>query len=219
MWLLILLINTIGGRIIPAFTRNWLRIQRPELTNEKLPKNFGRVDLLATIVLIVFAAATLLFRTTPILSTLAICTSLLLLWRLIRWKGFYTFSNPLVWMMHIAYAWIPIGVFILALSYENLVPVSAGIHALTIGSIASMIVSVASRAALGHTNRALVAHPLLTTAIVLLSVAAIFRVAAAIIAVNVLMHGATLFWLLGFICFAVHYLPILLQPAKINSPG
>lgn len=219
LWLLILIINTIGGRIIPAFTRNWLRAHRPELTNEQLPKNFGRVDLIATIALIVFAAATLLFRTTSILSALAICTSLLLFWRLIRWKGFYAFADPLVWMMHLAYAWIPVGVFILALSYENLVPVSAGIHALAIGTIASMIVSVASRAALGHTNRALKAHPLLTTAIVLLSVATIFRIAAAILREELLMHGATLFWLLGFVCFAVHYLPILLQPAKINSPG
>jgi uncharacterized protein involved in response to NO len=77
-----------------------------------------------------------------------------------------------------------------------------------------MIVSVASRAALGHTNRPLIAHPLLTLAIVLISLAAMFRILASFSTHNSLfLSSAVVLWCIAFAAFTIRYLPILLFPA------
>jgi len=212
LWLFVLMINLIGGRIIPAFTRNWLRRTSPSISEQQLPASFAMTDIVATVALAAFALATLFPVDKLLLFALGLFTSLMQLWRLSRWQGIQTFNDPLVWMLHLAYGWIPLGILIFSFSQLGRLPVSAGIHALAIGTVASMIVSVASRAALGHTNRPLVAHPLLVTCIVLLSLAALFRVAAAISSAPIFMTAATLFWTTGFICFAVPYLSILLLP-------
>lgn len=214
MWLVLILINLIGGRIIPAFTRNWLLQRQAAPGGEStLPAAFGPIDLAATLALLLFAAISLL----PVPGWLALATgvvaALLQAWRLSRWQGHRTLSDPLVWMLHVAYAWLPLGLLLLACGLAGLLPVSAGLHALTAGTIAGMIVSVSSRAALGHTGRPLKSHPLLTLSFVLLTLAAASRVLASLTALPLLMQGATLLWLLAFAAFALRYAPILLRPA------
>jgi uncharacterized protein involved in response to NO len=120
-------------------------------------------------------------------------------------------------MMHLAYAWIPLGILLFAGGLKGMLPVSMGIHALGIGTVASMIVSVASRAALGHTNRPLIAHPLLTLSIVLIGLAALLRILASSSSTSMLLSAATVIWSVAFAAFAIRYLPILLFPAKGNS--
>ena len=126
---------------------------------------------------------------------------------------FYCRSDPLVWMMHLSYAWIPIGALLIGLGQTGSISISAGIHALTIGTVASMIVSVASRAALGHTGRPLQTHPLLTASIILIACSALSRIGAALFASDLLLTSATVLWLGGFLSFAIRYAPILLLPA------
>jgi uncharacterized protein involved in response to NO len=82
-----------------------------------------------------------------------------------------------------------------------------------------MIIAVSGRAALGHTGRALESHPLLTAAYVLITVAAICRVAATIgPGARVLLGVSAAAWFLGFVCFAWRYVPILTQP-RAQAPG
>jgi len=115
-------------------------------------------------------------------------------------------------MLHLSYAWIPLGVALMALASAGLLSPSAGIHALTTGAIAGMIVSMSSRAALGHTNRALVAHPLLTASILLLNLTALLRVGASIFNLSVLINFSALTWIVAFLCYGYVYVPILLGP-------
>jgi uncharacterized protein involved in response to NO len=213
IFLVVVMINLIGGRIIPAFTQNWLIKQQGELSGSQLPASFGFVDSAATLALIVFFLATLTAMNDRLILILAIVTSFLQAWRLLRWKGYLCLSDPLVWMMHLSYAWIPIGVLLIGFGQASYLSMSAGIHALTIGTVASMIISVASRAALGHTGRPLQTHPLLTGAIVLIALSALSRVGASILTSDLLMTSATAFWIGGFLCFAIRYLPVLLSPA------
>jgi uncharacterized protein involved in response to NO len=217
LWLIVLLINLIGGRIIPAFTRNWLKRHRPSLTDKQLPRPFGKVDLVASLTLPGFAILSLIQVSEPLLVASALIAAFFQIWRLLRWQGFRTFADPLVWMMHLAYAWIPLGILLFAGGLKGMLPVSMGIHALGIGTVASMIVSVASRAALGHTNRPLIAHPLLTLSIVLISLAALLRILASSSSSSMLLSAATVIWSVAFAAFAIRYLPILLFPAKGNS--
>lgn len=215
MWLVLIMINLIGGRIIPAFTRNWLLKRQPESQGEPaLPAAFGAIDVAATVTLMGFALISLLPVAGWIYLAIGMMAALLQIMRLSRWQGHRTLSDPLVWMLHVAYAWLPLGLLLLACGLAGLLPVSAGLHALTAGTIAGMIVAVSARAALGHTGRPLQSHPLLTLSFVLLTLAAITRVLASLTALPVLIQGATLLWLLAFLAFALRYGPILVRPMK-----
>lgn len=216
LWLVVLLVTIIGGRIIPAFTGNWLRRQAaqqqvPSLPS-RMPAAFNYIDFLAILMLLLFALCTLFPVGPYTVLVVGIIAAALHSVRLGRWLGHLTRSDPLVWML---YAWIPIGIALMALASAGWLAPSAGIHALTTGAIACMIVSVSSRAALGHTNRALVAHPLLTSSIVLLNLTAILRVSASIFNLPVLISISALTWIVAFVCYGYIYVPILLgSPSK-----
>ncbi|MFW2389417.1 MAG: NnrS family protein [Polyangiales bacterium] len=220
MWVVLLLVNLIGGRIIPGFTRNWLKRQmvNPQQKSLDLPAPFGRLDLIATWVLVAFALAHVLGAPGRWTAVLGLLASVLMFVRLSRWQGIHGGSEPLVWVLHIGFSWLPLGVLLLTFAQVGLLPRTAGIHALTSGAISTMIVAVASRAALGHTGRPLESHPLLTAAYVLITVAAICRVAATVgPAARVLLVASALSWTMGFLCFAWRYAPILTQPRVQRS--
>ncbi|MEX0965033.1 MAG: NnrS family protein [Pseudohongiellaceae bacterium] len=215
IWLVLMMINLIGGRIIPAFTRNWLLKQHPEYIPAQLPGAFNALDVAAGIALALFAVASLLPLPTELFLLLAVAAAVLQAWRLWRWQGFRTLAEPLVWMLHLSYAWIPLGVLLFGLGLAGYISGSAGIHTLTIGTVAGMIVSVSARAALGHTGRPLASHPLLNSTIVLLALATLTRVGAALFNSDFMMTIAAVFWLCGFFCFALRYVPVLVRPGVV----
>lgn len=221
LWLVVMLINLIGGRVIPAFTRNWLKRQLTEQKRQPatLPPVFDRFDLFTTWLMVAFAILHLVEAPSRGTAVVGLITSVLLFIRLTRWQGTRTGGEPLVWVLHVAFSWLPLGFLLLACAEVGLLPQTAGIHALTSGAITTMIIAVAGRAALGHTSRPLESHPVLTAAYVLITVAAICRVAATIgPGARALLAVSALAWCLGFVCFAWRYLPILTQPAPRSLP-
>lgn len=214
LWTVVLLVNLIGGRIIPAFTANWLRRRAKMVQGDPgpLPSGFDRFDALTTWLLAAFAFLHVSETAPRFASALGLVTGLLLLVRLARWQGHRTLREPLVWVLHLAFLWIPVGVLLLSAAGVGHVPRTAGMHALTVGAMATMIIAVAGRAALGHTGRALESHPLLTASYVLITLATITRVAA-----SGSVHARTLLtvsgaaWFLAFGCFTWRYFPILTE--------
>jgi len=104
---------------------------------------------------------------------------------------------------------------------SDTVPGSAALHALTVGAIGTMLLAVMSRAALGHTGRPLRAHAPTVGAYVLISVAAVLRVAAALIPsayMDLLMASSTA-WTVGFALFLWIYAPILVMSRPDGKPG
>lgn len=218
LWLVIILISVMGGRVIPAFTGNWLRLHAAQqgaapLTAKALPPAFNRLDLVSIVSLLVFALCTLMPAPAWLTFTSGLVAAALHAWRLSRWQGYRCLSDPLIWMLHLSYAWIPVGLALTACAAAGWLPVSAGLHALTVGCVAGMIISVSARAALGHSKRALRSHPLLTSAIVLVNLGAVLRVAAAISGMPLLMSMSALMWVFAFLCYGAVYVPILLVPA------
>ena len=221
LWLVVMLINLIGGRVIPGFTRNWLKRQLLEQKREPatLPPVFDRFDLFTTSLMVAFAVLHLLGAPSRWIAVLGLLTSVMLFIRLTRWQGIYTGSEPLVWVLHVAFSWLPLGFLFLAFAELGLLPRTAGIHALTSGAITTMIIAIAGRAALGHTSRPLQSHPVLTAAYVLITVAAICRVSATIgPGARALLAVSAVAWFLGFGCFAWRYVPILTQ-GKVQRAG
>ncbi len=149
----IMLISLIGGRIIPSFTRNWLAKQR----SEARPVVFNTFD---KVVLATSVAALALWVMLPqgaATGAALVAMGLLHLARMSRWSGRHTGAEPLVWILHVAYAFIPLGA--LALGVVLLVPGAGGAvaaqHLWMAGAIGTMTVAVMTRATLGHSGQAL----------------------------------------------------------------
>lgn len=213
--LVILLINLIGGRIVPAFTGNWLAMQARMQQREapQRPPAFGPIDKLATLATLAFALVFLWRESGAVTAVLGFIAAACQLLRWSRWRFYQTLSDPMVWILHVAYLWIPVGLALLGASALGSVPVSSGIHAFTTGAATSMIIAVSSRAALGHSNRPLANHPLLTACYISITLTAILRVVASVFPGDgSIMIAASIGWIIALGLFAWRYTPILLGP-------
>ncbi len=210
--LVVLMISLIGGRIIPSFTRNWLQKQG---ASGALPTQPDRFDLF-----VIAATALALFgwiaapEAAPA-GALLIAAGLLQAARLARWSGLRAARDPLVLILHVGYAWVPIGLILLGASViGTAVPRSAAIHALTAGAMGTMILAVMTRATLGHTGRELKAGALTACLYLLVTIGAALRVAAPMDLVDYRlgMELAALAWAGAFLLFLGVYGPILFRP-------
>ena len=133
--IVILLIGLVGGRIIPSFTLNWLKKQG----ESNLPASFGALDRGA---LGLAAAALAIWVVAPesLLGGAAlIAAGVASLVRLARWRGHLTLAEPLVWSLHLGFAWVGVGLLLVGLSaFLPDVPLAAGLHALTVGAMGGM---------------------------------------------------------------------------------
>ncbi|MCP1966604.1 NnrS family protein [Bradyrhizobium elkanii] len=211
--LVVTLVCVIGGRIVPSFTRNWLSSQKPG----RLPVPFNRFDA-ATI--IVGAGAMGAWAAVPsgraVAGALGIAGVLHVI-RLVRWAGHRTISDRLVLILHVAYAFVPAGFFLAALSSLDLVAPSAGVHAWTGGAIGSMTIAVMTRASLGHTGQALSASTATQAVYASIIVAALARICASVepaYSIPLLMI-AGIAWTGAFLGFALAYAPLLCSARKL----
>jgi uncharacterized protein involved in response to NO len=129
--------------------------------------------------------------------------------RLARWQPLQTFSEPLVWSLHLGFLWVPLG--LLLLGGANLapawLPATAGLHALGAGAIGSMTLAVMTRATLGHSGRALHADAVTATIYLAIAAAAALRVTAALLpdAYFTLLWLSGITWTLAFGLFVAVY--------------
>jgi uncharacterized protein involved in response to NO len=122
-----------------------------------------------------------------------------------------------VLVLHIAYAFIPVGFLLTGLAAFDVVPASAGIHAWTGGAIGSMTLAVMTRATLGHTGRMLKASIGTQGLYAAVIVAALMRICASLSPehMQVLLAAAGIGWTFAFLGFAVLYGPALYAPRAV----
>ncbi|WP_417844077.1 NnrS family protein [Thalassospira sp.] len=214
IFIFLVLIALIGGRIIPGFTRNWL-IRAGKLPGMAEPVSFNRFDALCMGTLI--ASAILAF--TPWQQGAGIVlmvTAVLHYARLGRWRGIHTTREPLVIMLHAAYFWLPTSLLLMgfALLRPDLYSLNDALHAGGAGAMACMIMAVGGRAALGHTGRALAAGQVFTIGFSLIWLATALRLIAPVAgnAYLTVLAAATLCWVGGWLLFVLRYAPILIGP-------
>ncbi|MEZ5565950.1 MAG: NnrS family protein [Gammaproteobacteria bacterium] len=217
--LFLLLITVIGGRIIPAFTGNWLRGRG----RQNLPRSIPWVEKLIVPVVILTgiidtfgAASGMQPRTLSIIvGTFALAAALLHMVRLSGWQGLATGAEPLVTILHVAYAWLPIGYLLLSLGDLGLsLPRSAALHALTMGGVGGMILAVTTRVALGHTGRPLKAGRLTVVAYIVFNIGVLVRILSPLVPVAyfTFIDVAAAAWLVAFGLFLVGYWRALVLP-------
>lgn len=182
-----------------------------------MPVQGTRVDaaaLGATLVALVSWVAAPQGPATP---WLALAAGLALGLRLSRWCGLATLSEPLLFALHAGYGWLAAGLLLLGLNgVAPFLPATAALHALTAGAIGTMTLAVMTRATLGHSGLALQAGPAIRAAFVLVSVAALLRVASplagGVAASLTLLAGAA--WSLAFLLFVASLArPLLALPS------
>ncbi len=209
---LLMLIALVGGRIIPSFTRNWLAKTRPTVA---APKGEGPYDVavmaIAGTALVSWMAAPEARATAWALAVGGIA----LLWRLARWQGMYTLSEPLLAILHLGYLWLALGMALLGLDgILGILPAGGALHALTVGAIGTMTLAVMTRASLGHTRRPLSAGVGTCTIYALVTVAAVLRVlayfAGAQYALALWLSAGS--WCAAFGLFAILYGRVLARP-------
>ena len=210
-----LLIALIGGRVTPSFTRNWLMQRAPG----PLPAPSDRADMAALILTALAAAAWVIAPQAPLAGALLSVSGLAALARLARWQGLRTLAEPLVWSLHLGYAWLGVGLTLIGLTIlaPDIVPRTAGVHALTAGAVGVMTLAMMTRATRGHSGRARVADGWTLAIYLLVNAAALVRVGAGFggPASTVLLATSGVLWSAAFGGFALAYGPMLLGwPAR-----
>ena len=204
------MVMLIGGRIVPSFTRNWLARVNPG----RMPASFGTFDTVSMALAVTSLAAWILAPGSVAVGAGLIVAGLVQAVRLSRWAGDRTWRDPLVLILHVAYAFVPAGFVLVGASALGAVPASAGIHAWTGGAIGVMTLAVMSRASLGHTGRPLTAAATVQAIYVLAIAAVLARVCAPLHPAwyGPLVLAAGALWAAAFLGFAAAYWRILTEP-------
>ena len=213
--IVLFIVAVMGGRVIPMFTNNGVpgaAARRDE-----------RLEKLALGSLLVLLAADLLRLPAPVLAAIAVLAAGAHLARWWLWQPWTTTRTPLVWVLHLAYVWIPLHLLLRALALLD-GPISASIatHALTVGAIGGMTVGMMTRTARGHTGRPLSADHWDVACFVLIALAALVRVVLGGLwpaAYEVGLVLSAVLWSAGMAIFAWRFWPVLSRARVDGRPG
>ncbi len=207
---MLLLIGLIGGRITPAFTRNWLAVQGDARAGQVItPNRQDMLILLAT----TLALGLWVARPQDVWTgwPLVFLGGLHLL-RMSRWQGGAARGEPLLFVLHLGYAWYAAG-FLLMGAALVLAPAEApqALHAWTVGAIGTMTLAVMTRAALGHSGQPLVADGWMVAMFALVAIAALLRLSAGLAPgwTAGLIHMSATAWALAYLLYLLRLGPVL----------
>jgi len=203
-----------GGRVIPAFTRNAL--PRARVVSRRW------LDALAIVASVAFpiAQGSGWGLATDVIALVAGAANLA---RLVGWDPLATRKTPILWVLHLGYLWIGLGYLMLGLArWLSVFAGSAPLHALTVGALGTLTLGMMARVSLGHTGRELVVARATSVAFVMLTVAAVMRVIIPLAAPDALTAAlivSGVLWSTAFAVFVVVYLPILTRARVDGAPG
>lgn len=210
--LVIVIIEAVmGGRVIPMFTANALGTVQPVVN--------VRRDRIAVALLAATALAWTFDLPGSATAALCIAAAAAMLLRVLGFLPHRTVAHPLLWILHLSYAWLSIGLFLLGLAALGLVSDSAGFHALGIGATSGLVIGMMTRTALGHTGRQLKAGAAETVMYLALHAGALLRVLAAlhVMESNVgLILASAACWSAAFLLYLLVYGPYLVR-ARIDG--
>lgn len=217
LWLIAALVGIIGGRVIPMFTRNGLALATPVVQPWVWLDNL----LLAggiLIAILMFTGIALL--PSPWLAGVFALLGLGHAARLLRWHHSGIWQVPLLWSLHLAYAWLAMAFFAMACWHAGwLVSLSQATHLLAVGGMTGIILAMIARVSLGHTGRPLKAPGSMLLAFVLINLAVPARVWLPAYHLPAGLGLAAACWTVAFALFVWHYWPILSRPRPDGGPG
>lgn len=209
----LLVVAIMAGRVVPGFTNNAVpgagarRVQWVEygaLGSVFALLLFDVLGLENAIVVAAFAGA--------VLHGIRVS-----LWAPLRTRG-----RPILWILHVSYAWIAVHLLLRGLAALDVVPAVLATHALTIGVIGGLTLGMMTRTSRGHTGLPLQTGASERAAYALVHLAAAFRVFLPLVApglytASVALSAAS--WSVAFGVFVFTYYPKLTQPRIDGRPG
>jgi uncharacterized protein involved in response to NO len=140
--------------------------------------------------------------------------------RLARWAGDRTCRDRLVLILHVGYAFVPLGFLLASAAAFDLILPSAGIHAWTVGAAGIMTLAVMTRASLGHTGHALIASRMTQAIYATVVIASLARICASLEPgwSDALLHVTAFAWCVAFFGFALSFGPMLAGSRPATRP-
>ncbi|MFT7775211.1 NnrS family protein [Roseateles sp.] len=208
------ILAVMGGRVIPMFTNNGIpgagATRQPGLEKAALGG-----------VLALLAADALGLQGGP-LAALALAVGVVQAWRWLLWRPWRTLRVPLVWVLHLAYLWVPVHLLLRGMAELGWLMPSLATHALTVGAVGGLVIGMMTRTARGHTGRPLKADRYEVACYLLVAAAAAVRVLLPLTVPDQIVHAAlasALLWSAGFGLYALRYWPVLSRPRVDGRPG
>jgi uncharacterized protein involved in response to NO len=209
LWPLVLMFALAGGLLTPVFTANVLR----DAGRAPPPPTRPALEVAAMAALLALAVCDLRGASAPVTAGAALAALGLQGWRVARWRGWRAARDPLVLAMHLGFAWLLAALALKAASAAGApLPEPSWVHAFTVGALGTMMLGLMTRVALRHTGRPAVAPRGLRAWLVVLSVAALLRVAAPWLGAWALGLAAA-GWVLAFAAWLLRHGPELLAPS------
>jgi uncharacterized protein involved in response to NO len=212
--LILFAITVMAGRVIPMFTANAV----PGTHAVRLAW-LERIVLGGTLALL----AVDLFELPPVMiAAIAAIAGVAHTLRLLLWKPWVAAGRPILWILHLSYAWIPVHLALRVLSAFELVSPSLATHALTVGAIGGLTIGMMTRTSRGHTGRPLQTTASETASYVLVHLAAVARVFLPLLDAELQLTSIVvsgMLWSIAFALFTITFWPILTRPRLDNMPG
>lgn len=214
VYLVILLIVIMGGRVIPFFTergvvgvttKKWLWIER-----------------LSSVSVILMVIGEAFFSDNVIIGYAAMFAAVTNLIRVAGWYSNKIWQVPLVWVLQVAYLWIVLGFVIKGWVIFNINESLFAFHAFAVGGIGIMTLGMMARVSIGHTGREMVLSSWMTLAFILINIAAITRVIMPMLWPHFYLFFIQLsgwLWVSAFIIFFLVYTPMWIKPRIDGRPG
>lgn len=213
MYMVLLIVVIMGGRVIPFFT-------------EKTVSGFARrewrwIELSAGPSIVLLALISVLWPQPIAIALMAIVAATVHGLRLHGWYSRGIWQVPLLWVLHLGYAWLVVGLVLTAVAALGRYAPMLAVHALTIGAIGGVTLGMMARVVLGHTGRPLQPPRGLVWAFALLNLATLLRVFLPqfVPAYTLTVLLASTLWVAAFMLFTAAYLPMLLRPRVDGQAG
>lgn len=219
-WLsIVFLITVMGGRVIPFF------IERGTGMHKKV-RTSRLIEIASIAALLVWMLAVLFATDHRYVAYLACVAGLFQLLRWWNWHLGALWRVPMLWILYLGYAWIPLGLFLYAYAVFVGMIVSPALHAFTAGTIGMLTLGMMARVSLGHTGREIQASSMLVAAFMLVTLASLVRVIGPFLATAfslnhyaAIITSAGILWAAGFLLFVVAFFSILTRPRIDMRPG
>ncbi|NRA52916.1 MAG: NnrS family protein [Gammaproteobacteria bacterium] len=218
--LVTLIMCVIGGRVIPFFTA------RGTGTDKVAP--ITTIECLALIPLVGYIVLSIINSffslESYLLATCLLVAGFANLLRLIRWRPWLVVKVPLLWSLHGAYLFIPLGLIVFGISLlePSLIKTSTAIHFLTAGAMGGLIMAMMARVSLGHSGRPLVIKPQMVVAFSLILTAGVIRaiIPSLLPQFSFLCYQVSaILWIVSYSIFVWVYCPILSKARIDGRPG
>ena len=214
IYLVILIIVIMGGRVIPFFTERGV----VGVTTKK----WVWIERLSSLSVILMVLGEMFFSGNVVIGYLAMFAAITNFIRVAGWYSNKIWQVPLVWILQIAYLWIVFGFVIKGWVIFDINERLFAFHAFTVGGIGIMTLGMMARVSIGHTGREMVLSSWMTLAFILINIAAITRVIMPMFMPHlylVFIQFSGWLWVSAFIIFFVVYTPMWMKPRIDGRPG